>query len=352
MDNGIFRKAKVKGIAATVPKEILDLKCLSDTFGEKNINKIMKVTGIEAVRRAPEGMTASDYSVDSAKRLMSELNVSPNEIDGIVYITESPDYIVPHTSAIIQERLHLPKSVIAFDINYGCAGYVYGLFQAFLLVESGYCNNVLLCAGDTLSRKVNSRDKASQMVLGDAGTATIISNDASGSRTMFSFLTDGSGADFLIIPAGAARQPHKSGVTDILKEDVDGNARTDEDFYMNGMEVMEFTLHDVKNVIHEVLGKSGLKASDVNLFALHQANDLIVKYIRKQLKVNKDIAPFGIQNFGNSSSGSIPVILCNLYPGINKHFKNVVAAGYGTGLSCAVGIFDFSNTVFMPINEI
>ncbi|MBE6097705.1 MAG: ketoacyl-ACP synthase III [Schwartzia succinivorans] len=328
------------------------MKSFSDLFGDNNVDKIMKVTGIKSVRRAPKGMTVSDYCVYAAEKLISELHIDSADIDGLVFITESPDYLVPHTSAILQDRLGLPKSSIVFDINYGCSGYVYGLFQAFMMIESGYCKNVLLCAGDTLSRKVNPKDKASQMVLGDAGTATIITAIDEARPVAFSFFTDGSGAKHLIIPAGGARIPHQAGKTDILNVDADGNARTDEDFYMNGMEVMEFTLHDVKSVIQDAMDLVNWDKAEVDLFALHQANALIVKYIRKQLKADKEKVPFALENYGNSSSGTIPVLLCNKYSGVNRDFKKVLIAGFGTGLSCAAGTIGLESTVILPTYEL
>lgn len=349
----IFKHVKISGIASALPKEIFDLSSLSESYGANEVAKIIKATGIERVHLAPEGKTTSDYCVAAAEALIPKIGMSKDDIDGIVFVTETPDYIVPHTSAIIQDRLGLSHWTIAFDINYGCAGYVYGIFQACMLVESGYCKNVLLCAGDTLSRYVNPRDRALRMVLGDAGTATIVSRSEKEEQdTAFSFFTDGAGAKHLIIPAGGQRIWRHKGVTDIVKEDADGNARSQENIFMDGLEIMEFTLHEVKKLIDETLAMVNWQRNDVDLYALHQANKLIVNYIVRQLKVDKNKVPVSVKNTGNTSSGTIPLMICNTFSNVNDDLKKVIICGFGTGLSCAAGAIDLHEAYINPTFEV
>lgn len=270
----------------------------------------------------------------------------------MIFVTEFPDYIVPHTSAIIQSKLGLPNRVIAFDINYGCAGYVYGIFQASLLIESGYCENILLCVGDTPIKAVNPKDKSSRMVFGDAGSATILSKSEHSLRTAFSFYTDGGKANNLMIPAGAFRMPRKEGVTDILTFDKNGNSRTLENVFMDGMQIMEFVLKHVKNVIHNNLDMLSMTVEAIDLFAFHQANILILNYLSQHLKIPREKIPFGAAKTGNTTCASIPLMLSTLYSGINTSLEKVLICGFGTGLSCASGVIDLSSTEIFESIEI
>lgn len=351
MMDRIFTKPRVAAVSACVSKNRLDLSELADLYGEATVAKIMKVTGIRRVSVAPKGTTTADYCAAAAKRLIQEQHIDPQSIDGLVFVTETPDYIIPHTSAILQERLGLPNRTLAFDINYGCAGYVYGIFQASLLIESGYCKRVLVCAGDTLSHYVNPADKAARMVLGDGGSATLVEADEKMRRSAFSFYTDGSRAEHLMIRAGANRMPHEQGVTDVLHKDADGNARTDEDFYMNGLEVMGFALNETLSSIRETAECIGWELSDIDLFALHQANALIVQYIRKQLKLPKERVPISVGETGNASSASIPIMLTGTFGGQVLTFEKVLACGFGTGLACAGGALDLCGTQVFELME-
>lgn len=350
--NRNITKAQIKGIATVIPKEKTELISLADIYGEKTIKKISKATGISEVRIAPKDKTSSDYCIEAAESLFRKINFNREDIDGVVFVTETPDYIIPHTSAIMQDKLGLKKTIPAFDLNYGCAGYVYGLFQSHMLIQSGYCKNVLFCAGDTLSRYVHPEDKALRMVLGDAGSATIVSVKEQESKSSFSFYTDGSGADHLIIPAGASRIPRVHGETDLVMTDIDGNSRTKEHLYMNGMEIMEFALHEVKKVVEETIARVGWNKEDIDLFAFHQANELIVKYIAKQMKLDFNKVPISVGRTGNTSSVSIPLMLCNLYEGVQNNLKKVIVCGFGTGLSCTSSAIDLSKAYICPTREI
>lgn len=346
----IFDRVAITAIASALPNEILKLETLSEVYGEDTVRKIISNTGISEVRVSPSEKISSDYCVAAAQKIFSETEISPEIIDAIIFVTETPDYFVPHTSAILQSRLKLPNRVISMDINYGCAGYVYGIFQASLLIESCYCKNVLLCVGDTPTKFINSQDKALRMVFGDAGSATILSEKNSAQDSAFNFFTDGEQANNLIVQAGGFRMPHKAGVTDILKFDENGNGRTLENISMDGMGVMNFVLQNVRSVILDTLKILNLPPSEIDLFALHQANILISKYLTKRLKVAAEKVPFGAGKTGNTTCVSIPLMLSTLFAGENPNLKKVVICGFGTGLTCAAGVVDLSDTkIFAPI---
>lgn len=347
IENGFFNKAAIAAISTVLPPKTLNLMDLASEYPDYDIEKVIKGTGVKSVSIAEEGITSSDLSIAAAKRIFEKNIIKPEEIDGIVFVSETVDYIIPHTAAIIQDKLGVSKNAMTFDLHFGCPGYVYGLFQAFMMIETGFCKNVLLCAGDTVSKLVNPMDRALRMVIGDAGSATLIQNRGD-IRSTFSFYTDGGGYKNLIVPAGGFRKPIKSGVTDILEYDADGNARTQEDLYMNGMEIMVFALHEVKKVIQDNLDKIKWSNDEVDLYALHQANEIMVKRIAKQLKVSPEKVPISMEKTGNTGFVSIPLMLTNLYAGKNESLSKVIACGFGAGLAIACGALDLSDTVILP----
>ncbi len=347
-----FRRCTIRSVATVIPKE---RQCINDfipLYGDKIVGRIRKATGIEEIRIAPKTKTAADYCVEAVKAIFDKQICSPSIIDGVIFVSQTPDYLIPHTSATIQHRLGIPTDAIAMDLNFGCAGYVYGLFQAMLLIETGFCCNVLLCTGDTLSRHIHPMDRSLRMVMGDAGTATLVSANDNASSSAFSFFTDGGGASLLQIPAGGSRMPYEIGVTDNLTTDEEGNQHTLENLYMNGTEIMTFALQRVPQLVADVLGKIKWTKEEVHLYALHQANSFMVKYIAKRMKVDTAKVPINVKLTGNTSSASIPLMLCNLYAGKNESLQKVICCGFGTGLACAAGAVNLSKAVICPTSEI
>lgn len=344
----MFSRCAIKGISAVIPTEVKNINEFVSLYGEKTVARIRKATGIDELHIASKGLTTADYCIEAANSILAQDFFAIADIDGVIFVSQTPDYLIPHTSATIQHRLGISTNAIAMDLNFGCAGYVYGLFQAMLLVEAGYCKNVLLCAGDTLSRYIHPLDRSLRMVMGDAGTATIVSVSDISSQSTFSFFTDGSGCDLLQVPAGASRMPFEKGKTDIVNMDEDGNGRTLENLYMNGSEIMTFALKSVPELVNEVLLKIGWNIEEVDLFALHQANSFMVKYIAKRMKVDSERVPINVQYTGNTSSASIPLMLCNLYANKNEELQKVICCGFGTGLACAAGAIDLSKAVICP----
>ena len=345
----LFSNVRIDSIATALPAQELDFLSLAPEYGEEYIRKVMSVTGIHSVHVAGEHETSADLCAAAAEQLRAVGRYAPEDIDALVFVTETPDYIIPNTSSVLQSRLGLRNDILVFDVNFGCAGYVYGLFQASLLVASGYAERVLLCVGDTETKVIHPKDRAMRLVIGDAGSATLVTRDEAAADSGFAFYSDGSRAEALMIPAGGFRTPHTAGVTDVLHEDEEGNARTAEDMYMDGMEVMTFALHEVKGVVQRVYDLCGVTGEDVNLFALHQANAMIVNYVARKLKA-KGRAPVAIERTGNTSCTSIPMMLAQCYAGKNETLKRVLACGFGTGLTCAAGLVDLSETqILAPV---
>ncbi|MCI7331073.1 MAG: ketoacyl-ACP synthase III [Selenomonadaceae bacterium] len=345
----LFDNVRIDSIATALPAGKLDFLSLAPSYGEEYVRKVMAVTGIQGVHVTTEHETTADLCVVATEQLLAAGRYTPEDIDALVFVTETPDYRIPNTSSVLQARLGLRNDILVFDLNFGCAGYVYGLFQASLLIASGYAQRVLLCAGDTLTKTIHPQDRALRLVLGDAGSATLLTRDTSAAPSGFAFYTDGSRADKLMIPAGGCRTPRVSGVTDVPHEDEDGNVRTAENMYMDGMEVMTFALHEVKGVVQRVYDLCNITGENIDLFALHQANAMIVNYVARKLKA-KGRAPIAIEHTGNTSCTSIPLLLSQRYVGQNEALKRVLACGFGTGLTCAAGLIDLSSTqIFAPV---
>ncbi|MBO4400983.1 MAG: ketoacyl-ACP synthase III [Selenomonadaceae bacterium] len=348
----IFTGVKIAAIATALPKERLILSTLAEKFGAETVSKIIKSTEISELRIAPAGKTSADYCLEAARKIFDAGIVAPSQIDGIIFVTETPNYRLPHTSAEMQAVLGVPHRALTLDINYGCAGYVYGLFVASLLLESSYCRNVLLCAGDMPSKYVNAEDKSTRLVLGDGGSATILTAEKNSAPSVFTFYTDGENLDKLYVPVGGFRAPSAHGVTDILKFDENGNGRTLEDVHMDGMGVMNFVMRNVKNLVAETLSALNLSVDAVDLFAMHQANALIVKFLAKKIGVGAEKMPFAAQKTGNTTCATIPLLLSNLYAGRNENLRRVLVCGFGTGLTCAAGVIDLSKAKIFPPVEI
>jgi 3-oxoacyl-[acyl-carrier-protein] synthase-3 len=334
----------VKGIQTTIPRNVVKVESYADVFGEKEIRRIIKGTGFEELRIVNEDETTSDLCFTAAKALLEKLEISPDSIDGLVFISQTPDYKLPATSNILQNRLNLSRNIVAMDINQGCSGYIYGLYLAASLVAAGGCRHVLVCVGDTISKTVNPSDRSARIIFGDAGSATIV--EKGNQSFSFNIQTDGSGYSNLIIPAGGYRDPYSQETT-LEKIDENGNLRCKNNLFMNGMEIMNFTLRDVPVAINELLLYNNLTKDQIELYALHQANKLIVQSIAKKMGIALERAPFGANRVGNTSSASIPLLLSSLRNSSQCELKTVMACGFGVGLSIATAILDLSNTTIM-----
>lgn len=344
--NAMFRKSIIKGISAAIPSGQLDLKSLGSLYGEEEVKRIIASTGIEQVRTAKEGQCTSDLCASAAELLLERLEVNPSTVDGIVFVSQTPDYIMPATSALLQHRLGLPTTAAAFDINYGCSGFVYGLYQASMMIEAGGCERVLICAGDTSTRLVHPNDRSVRMVFGDGGSAALVEKGES--QSFFLLRTDGSGADNLMVPAGGARNPI-SEQTSIPTEAEDGNIRNEETLYMNGMEIMTFALKEVPAMINELLEETGWKKDEVGTFALHQANKFMLEYLRKKMKLQKTSVPIAVSTVGNTGPASIPLMLTIKHKELSEgnQLEKVICCGFGVGLSWAACSLDLSRAVIL-----
>mgnify|MGYP001160576563 CR=1 FL=1 len=335
---------EISAITACLPQKILKMDSLGTEYGEKEVENIMKATGIEQVHVAESDQTSSDLCYKAALHLFEKEKLNPNEIDGLIFVSQTCDFLLPATSIILQDKLALKKDTVCIDIHYGCTGYIYGILQAAVWIVSGVCDKVILLAGDTTTRMINSKDKSLRMVFGDCGTASLIKKGEN--NIAISAYSDGSGYDKLIVPAGGFRIPISSETKKIII-DSDNNGRTPEDLYMDGMAIFDFAIHNVYKDINDLIDFIGWEKTEIGLFALHQANVFIVNYIRKKLNVDPERVPTNVKKYGNTGPGSIPLLLCDICSTAH-HFdlSKVILSGFGVGLSWGSIACNISETNF------
>ena len=334
----------LSSIATCVPSQVVNLIDLGKKYGFSDVDRVCKTTGIYSIREASEETTTSDLCLKAAQLIFDREPGLKEIIDGIVFVSQTADYKLPQTSHIIQHKLGLSSDTICFDMPIGCNGYIYGLYQASLLISSSSCNNVLVLAGDTSTKLINEKDRSVRLVFGDAGTASIVKKTKIHSQLSFNIKSDGSGYKDLIIPNGGSRNKFS---IDSLNEnqDNDGNIRTDSDLFMDGMAIFNFAIKNVPEIINDTLIQTGWGKDEVSLFGLHQANKFMVDYLRKKIKVDQDKMPIVIDGFGNTGSASIPLLLTELFSSLSSiELNKVILCGFGVGLSWGTVACDLSAT--------
>ncbi len=321
--------ARVIAVDYHLPKNPVTNADLAKVSSEWIEDDIFQKTGIRQRMVVGEGEFASDLVICAAKKLFERGCCQPGDVDFLIYVTQSPDQLIPATSCILQHKLGLPQHCGAIDINQGCSGYVYGLGVATGLIESHQARGVLLLCGDTLSRYVGEDDMTVRTIFGDAGTATWItaSDDTSAAIGPFLHGTDGSGAPNICVTGGALQSPSSA----------DGRAPR---IFMNGPEVFAFTMSAVPKAVKAFLEKAQLTAEEIDLFVFHQANAFILERLRSKLKIPPERFVSALENCGNTTSSSIPVSLRIAENDSRlKSGMRVLVAGYGVGYSWSLGLF-------------
>lgn len=341
MAKSCFKNARISGLVTCIPRREKSIDDEVELFGGnvRQIERLKKTIGLNKRRVVDEDTTAGDLCRSAARELMQRLELSPDSIDALICVTQTPDYAQPCNAAVLHGQLGLDKDCAALDINLGCSGYVYGLWLAHMMVASGGCQRVLLLAGDTISRITHPRDRAVAPLFGDGGSATLIEYSADESPAWFSLNTDGSGYDNLIVPAGGFRQP-ASAETRTETTDEDGNIRCPENLCMDGAEVFNFSIQVEPASVREIAEYAGLELESIDHFVFHQANRYILSNIAKRLKLDPAKVPMQtVERFGNQSSASIPAAICaELEEPLSSGEKCLLLSGFGVGLSWASAI--------------
>jgi 3-oxoacyl-[acyl-carrier-protein] synthase-3 len=345
---------KANGILATdfeLGAETLTFEQLEERFGSEAMQKVLAGAGIRNRRVASPGVCGSDLGFASANRLLDAHGIDRDSIDLLLFCTQSPDYWMPTTACILHERLKLSKKCAAFDINLGCSQYVYGLSVAHSMLIAGLASRALVITGDTMSRYVNPRDRAVLPLMGDAGSATLIGEVPEGQGFLaFELGTDGTGHRHLMIPAGGSRLP-KSADTAIEKIDSEGNVRSQENLYMNGVGIFHFAISTVPSTIENILTKLSMSNHDIDLFLFHQANKYMLDYLAKKLKIPAGKMHFFIEDIGNTSGSTIPLVLSDAWKaGKIRPGMTILAIGFGVGLSWGATVIRWPENAMNPIS--
>lgn len=342
---------KIVGMAAAVPKEVETIESLS-CLKPGESDKISIVTGIIERRIAPEGKVCSDYCIEAAKQLIPVLGWEKNSIDLIVYAPISRDYNEPNTSNLIQSALGLSQECIAFDMPNACSGFVYGMSVCASMLQSGCIKRALLFAGDTQSKMVSRLDKTLWPITGDAATVTALEYDPEAPDLNFLLRGDGESYEALIAPASGVRE-YPTAESFEYETVADGITRTRNQIQMDGMTVFNFAIREPYKAIMDLCEKVSFDIQNADYLLIHQANRLIDEKIRKKLKIPESKVPYSLDEFGNSSSGTIPLtMVTRITEPLRNETLNLVLCGFGAGLSWGACIMQTQNVTVLPLIEI
>ena len=327
-------------LAYYLPPKTLDNDALASLYDGWSAEKILDKTGIVSRHIADEDVTAVDLAEQAARRLFDERDVTPDEIDFVLFCTQSPDYKLPSSACVLQNRLGIGKNAGALDYDLGCSGFVYGLALAKGLVVGGMAAHVLLLTAETYSKYIHPLDKSVRTIFGDGAAAMLVDAAAAKSIGNFVFGTDGSGADKLIVKTGGARAPFVPDAEVVV--DASGNRRTINDLSMSGPDIFNFTLDIVPRTMDEVCSKNDISRDDIDLFVFHQANKFMLDTIRKVNLILRDKFYVDMADTGNTVSSTIPIALVRAQEkGQLKPGMKVMVMGFGVGLSWSATIIHF-----------
>lgn len=349
----LFQTAQVsiRGMAAAIPKaQVSNLEF--DVIPEKERKLLVKTTGIEHRHIAEPGTTTADLCEIAANKLLEELGWEQDSIEILVLVTQTPDYITPASAAILQDKLGLPKTCLAFDINLGCSGYPYGLSVVASMLSQFKKGRAVLLVGDVSSACVSSIDKSAAPIFSDAGSATALEFDEAAEPMYFNLQTDGSGYEAIIIPDGGYRnQPTYESLK--LENHGAGIDRSRMHLILNGIDIFNFSIREVPPNVNQLLEYAGTEKENVDQFVFHQANLIINDSIRRKLKLEKEQTPLSLSNYGNTSSATIPVtILSEIRGVVEGQPQTMVFSGFGVGLSWGSALVKTNGIKCLPIIEV
>lgn len=346
MPKSLFKNVKISGISTVVPSKELCLLDDKELYGgnEKKINRVVKSSGFLNRRVSEPDVMTSDMCLQAANDLIDNLKVDKSEIDAILFLSYTPDYLMPATSYVLHKKLGLSQNCLCMDIPQACSGYVIGLFQASMLINSGY-KRVLLLVGDSFSKFTDMFKDHTAPVFGDAGTATLVEYDENAETIYFNINSDGNGYDSLICENGGFKNiPNKDSFYD--------NGEFEYIAKMDGGRVFDFTMNNITPSLTDLLKFSNKNKDDFDYYVFHQANKFILQNIARQLEIDETKMPVEtLSKYGNQCGASIP---CTISDQLNEKIngKNVLMAGFGVGLSWASAIVKFDQNIYCSkVNE-
>ena len=340
----------LQGISTAVPVQIEDNESL-ELIPSKERASFIEQTGIRYRRVVPEGMTASDLCIKAASPLLEKLNWSTQDIDVLIFISQTPDYLIPNTASVIHQRLGMSKKCLALDINLGCSGYVYGLSVIGSLMQNMPGSKGLLLVGDCSTSVISKEDKSTWPLFSDAGSATALEQSAD-SIWHFNLQSDGSGYQDIMINDGGYRNPFSTASL-MPNEYSPGISRNELQMKLDGINVFNFALREVAPNIQELLNHIGREPSSIDFFVLHQGNKLMLDCIRKKIKESESKFPYSLYDFGNTSSASIPItIVTQLRDRLVEKETSLLLSGFGVGLSWGSVLLTIDSAIILPLIEV
>lgn len=322
-----MKYASIGPISVHLPDLVEDNETLAKQFPKWDMELIQTKTGIHARHIAAPDECASDLAVTAAEKLFAEHAIDRDTIDFLLLCTQSPDYPLPTTACLLQDRLHLKTSIGALDFNLGCSGFVYGLSLADGLIRSGVAKRVLLITAETYSKYIDPTDRSLRTIFGDGAAATLVEAADEPSLGSFVFGTDGKGAATLIVSDGGARPAHSAISTNKRK-------RWPSRLYMDGPELVEFTLRVVPPMIDQILAGAAMSRADVDIYLVHQATAFLLDHLRRKLQLDERLMPADLDYCGNTVSSTLPILIRDLRAsGRIQQGTRSLLIGFGVGLS-------------------
>lgn len=347
-----FKGVGITAMSAAVPRTVINNYKYTKHFSAEDVKDVVDKVGIFERRFADKDTCSSDLCYAAAEKLITDNNIDRTEIDLLVFISQTPDYKMPATSIILQHRLGLPKSTIAFDLNLGCSAFIYGMSIVYSMMENSGLRKALILDGEIRSRVYSPKDRRSAFIFGDAGVAAIVERDEKFGESFFSLNSDGSREHLIKINAGGCRQPS---TVETLKEkvvDEYGNIRSDEHGYMNGGDVFTFVNREIPRDIKTLLEHTKRDKDSFDFLVFHQANSFINNHLAKKLKLDASKIPSTIQKYGNTSSVSVPLTIVSELIGKMEGDKSLLLSAFGVGMTWATAVVSFSDLKISDIIEV
>lgn len=327
-----FEHIMIKGVSACVPSAVEENRAIAN-IPAADLEKLIKTTGVERRHVISPGTCTSDLCIRAAEELIKELGWDKGEITALIFVSQTPDFILPATSCILQNKLGLSTDCLTLDISLGCSGYIYGLSAIAGYMQSGMIKKAILLVGDTSSMTCSREDKSTYPLFGDAGTATALEFVPGASGLQFHLGSDGSGFESIIIPDGGYRNRFNQQSLQ-TKEISEGISRNNLQLTLDGMDVFSFGISKAPQTVNALLERFAIDKEQISYFYFHQANLMMNERIRKKLQIPEDRAPLSLKDFGNTSSASIPLTMVTATgEALRNGGHTLVACGFGVGLS-------------------
>ena len=348
-----YKNVGITALAACVPSKVIDNYHYDlDIWPEEEVKKVVDKVGVSERRFADEKTCSSDLCFAAAEKLIADNNIDRNEIDLLVFLSQTPDYRMPATGILLQNRLCLPMTTMAFDIALGCSGFISALSIVYAMMQNHGFRKALLLDGETRSKVYSRKDRREAFIFGDAGIAALVERNDKFGESHFSINSDGSRGELIMIPGGGYRNMSSAETLRDKVVDEYGNIRNDEQGHMNGADVFNFVIVEVPRDIKRLFATTGEDIQNMDYYVFHQANAFINNYIAKKMKLDKERIPWTIQKYGNTSSVSVPLTIASELKDKMAGERKLMLSAFGVGMAWATAIVPFVDCKISDIIEI